>query len=94
MSDKKLTPLQMAIDIICGEIRAIKKTKTFADDELKQNLDIGKVQGFEQAKQILTDLLPTERECIEKAFNNGWEVGYAFRDVNGDDYFTETFKTD
>jgi len=54
-------------------------------------LDQHAIQVF---KDYLTSLLPTEREQIEGAYNDGYDDGADEGHYNDGQYFTNTFKND
>lgn len=89
------TPLQKAIEQLNGKITISKQDmeyyrKTAQMNSVRTEHDLQ--NGLLQSIQILTDLLPYEREVIEGAFSDG---NFNMHDANPhntkSDYFTKTF---
>lgn len=94
------TALQKAIEQIKSKIAISKQDmeyyrKTILMGSVRSEHDIQ--TGLLQSIQILTDLLPYERETIESAYNQGdydcgqSEFGSGAEFRNGNDYFTKTY---
>ena len=70
---------------------AIEKIK-FAQKHIISNTQYaqGYDGGLSDCINVLTELLPKEKEVIEKAFDDGFsDAGLSF--LNGQTYFNETF---
>jgi len=85
MSNK--TPLQIAIDAI---------DNLQIDITMPPQYIVGYADAAKEIKQKLTDLLPAEREGIERAYVNGQVYCGCelVKDKLASDYFNETFKSE
>jgi hypothetical protein len=80
----KKTVLQQAITKYREAIEELKQFNT-------QHAE-SKIVALESAVEVLTDLLPKEREDLEEAFNNGWERGRVGLPSTSNEYMNRTFE--
>lgn len=85
---KQKTPLQQAIAELQKQRDGIDRI--LDDPETNTNIMglAGKKNGLEHAVHILLELLPTEQQVIEDAFNDGWIADFP----NSKHYFTSKFE--
>jgi hypothetical protein len=86
------TALQKAIQQLQSKVAISKQDmeyyrQTIQMDSVRTEHDIQ--TGLLQSIQILTDLLPYERETIEAAYGDAIQRPYLFENRN--DYFTKTY---